>query len=388
MKPSRLAIFSGILLLVILGVSWCGRKPQPQYTGVPLPSPTPALPPASAAPAETASAAPPATAQSPSPELRKAAERVAPAVILVSLFDEPGKLLRTATGFFISEDGRFATNGHILADAAHGVAKTSAGGIYNVSGILTESEGADVAVLQAEVRKPVPFLTLGRAAGAQPGARVAAVASPLARGVPPLFAAAVAARNSDNNGERFELAPPPPNELIGAPVVTENGELLGMVTAQSGHAGAANIVRSSATIDLLVAKTGTSAKAEWAAARARGSPSPTPAFEQGEEQAAASPRPTTTPLAKTVTTTTVRTEKPKIIYNPKPNYPSYSYFHEQGSGRFRVTFSAKGTVKNVEIVQSTRSATLDNVTVEALRRWKATPGQEWTVTVPVTFEKR
>ncbi|PYL10469.1 MAG: hypothetical protein DME34_00425, partial [Verrucomicrobia bacterium] len=66
----------------------------------------------------------------------------------------------------------------------------------------------------------------------------------------------------------------------------------------------------------------------------------------------------------------------------------YSYFHERGSGRFRVTFSPNGTVKNVEVIESTKSATLDNVTVEALRRWKATAGQEWNVTVPVTFERK
>lgn len=378
MKQSYLAIVSGIILIFILTVSWCERKPQPQYTGIPIQPPT-ATPALSAGPAIAASPSPsgaqpppPAVAQSPSPELRKAAEHVKPAVILVSVFDEPGKLLRTGTGFFISEDGKFATNWQVVADAAHAVAKTSDGRIYNVTGTLTQAEAVGVAVLQAEVKKSLPFLTSGRAASGQPGTRVAVIASPLARGAPPLFAATISARNVDENGERLELTPPPPNEVLGAPVINENGELLGLVTAHAGQAGAANVVRSSGALDLLVAKMDTGAK---------------PRFRGAEGVAGATPAPTAQPVTRIVTTTT-RTGKPKIIYDPKPAYPAYSYFREQGSGRFRVTFSAKGTVKNVEAVESTKSATLDNVTIETLRRWRATPGQEWNVVVPVTFERR
>jgi TonB family protein len=393
MKPSRLAIVSGIILIVILGVSWCGRKPKIEYTGVPLATQTPA-PLGFAAPAPVATAqptaqtSPAAVNQTPSPALQKAAERVRPAVILVSVFDEPGKLLRTGTGFFISQDGRFVTNWHMVADAAHAVAKTSDGRIYNVTGTLSEIESADLAVLQTEVKKPVPFITSGRATGAQPGTRVAAVASPLRRGVPAIFATAVSATTSDENGQRLALAPPPPDETMGAPVINEQGELLGLVT-QANQAGAANIVRSASAIELLVAKIGADATARWRGARSHASPSASPpAEEESAEEAATTAQPTSQPAIRTITTTTTRTDKPKILYNPKPNYPAYSYFHEKGSGRFRVTFSASGTVKNVEVIESTRSATLDNVTVEALRRWKATPGQEWNVTVPVTFERR
>jgi TonB family protein len=392
MKQSHLAILSGVILVFILAVSWCGRKSKPEYTGVPVESATPpaagsAAPGATAAspPAAQGSPAPP-VAQSPSPELRKAAERVAPAVILISVFDETGKLLRTGTGFFISEDGKFVTNWHVVAGAAYGVAKTGGGGIYNVIGTLTQAEVADLAVLQAEVKKPVAFLTSGRAAGVQPGARVAAIASPLARGTAPLFAATVSATNADQNGERIDLAPPPPSDLAGAPVVNDRGELVGVVTAQSGQARAPNVVRSSGALDLLVAKIDSSAKPRWPAAVARGAPAPSPGAEEGV--AGATPQPTPQAATRTVTTTSARTGKPRIVYDPKPSYPAYSYFREQGSGRFRITFSTTGTVKNIDVIQSTKSATLDNVTVETLRRWKSTPGQEWNVTVPVTFERR
>jgi TonB family protein len=391
MKQSHLAVVSGIVLVIILTVSWCGRKSKPQYTGVPMQSATPAAAAsgaprtAGAAPTAAAQSSPPPVAQSPSPELRKAAERVAAAVVLVSVFDEPGKLLRTGTGFFLSEDGKFITNWHVVADAAHAVVKTSDGAIHNVTGTLTQAGPADLAILQAEVKKSVAFVTSGRAAHAQPGTQVAAVASPLARGgVPRLFAATVAATNIDQNGERLEVSPPPPKEMAGAPVVNGNGELLGIVATQSGQAGAPNVVRAAGALDLLVAKMGRDVKPRWAVGSGT-SASPSPPGEQGME---ATPQPTRQPTIKTITTTTTQTGKPKIIYDPKPAYPAYSYFHEQGSGRFRITFSATGTVKHVDTVESTKSATLDNVTVEALRRWRSTPGQEWNITVPITFERR
>lgn|GEM_PF-611995 len=383
MRQSILAILSGTVLVVLLAMSWCGRKSQPEYTGVPPATATPAASTPALSPTAT-STVPRTGAQSPAPEMRKLIERVGPAVILISVFDEPGKLLRTATGFFISQDGRFVANRNAFADAAHAVAKTSEGRIYNVAGMLSDAEALDLAVFQADVKKPVPFLASSKAAGAAPGARVAAIASPLIRGAPPLFAATVSATKADDKGERLELAAPPPNELTGAPVVNENGELLGVVTSPGGQPRGPNIVRSAATLDLVVAKIPGDAKPQWrAATNVASGPSPLP----GQEQAGAV-APDVPVKPGTKSGPSARGQKSRIIYNPKPPYPAYSYFKDQGTGRFRITFSANGTVKSVQVIQSTKSATLDNVTLEALRRWRATPGQEWNVTVPVTFQRR
>jgi TonB family protein len=79
----------------------------------------------------------------------------------------------------------------------------------------------------------------------------------------------------------------------------------------------------------------------------------------------------------------------RLVYSPIPQYPTaarHSYFPLKGSGRYRVTFTAKGDVKNVEVVQSTHSDLLDTAAADALHKWKAAPGQEWTATVPITFK--
>ena len=79
----------------------------------------------------------------------------------------------------------------------------------------------------------------------------------------------------------------------------------------------------------------------------------------------------------------------KLIYSPKPAYPAparQSHSPLQGNGRFRVKFAASGEVKEVEVIESTRSGILDSAASDALRKWKAAPGQEWSATVPISFQ--
>src|SRR6266487_3003686 len=191
MKQSHLALICGCVLFIILAISWCKPGPQPQAS-TPTPpaqvSPQPPLqnPSATAGLSPAAAVTPAPTAQSPAPEFRKIAERVGPAVILVSVFDEPGKLLTTKTGFFVSEDGKFVTNWHAIEGGAHAVAKSADGKIRNVTGVLASSGEVDLAVLRAETKTSVAFLRLTKVSEPPTGASVAVVGSSLARREQPL----------------------------------------------------------------------------------------------------------------------------------------------------------------------------------------------------------
>ena len=124
-------------------------------------SPTP-LPSTNASPGAEAG-------QTPSPDLANLESRVRPAVIWVTVFDSKGNLLRTASGFFISADGRFITTARAIEGGVNAVAKTADGGIYNVSGILRASKELDLAVLQAEVKPNIVF-AVGEAVHIEHGA--------------------------------------------------------------------------------------------------------------------------------------------------------------------------------------------------------------------------
>lgn len=360
MKTSYLALLCGVLLFVVLSMAWCKPRPQPQTTGVPSSSAAPSAPtrPATLPKASpTSTPAPKGSAtESQSPELRKARGKTAPAVIQVSVFDASGKLLRTGTGFFVSDDGKFVTNRSLVEGGVNAIATTSDKKIHNVAGVLAESPEFDLAVLKAEA-KQVPFLPLNNVATPERGARVTIVRSPMTGREGTNSDTEIAARRSDEKGEWLDLSTPPANETSGSPVVNENGVVIGIISSDRAKTPPAYGVLSSNSLQSFLVKVDPNIAARWAAA-----PSPTK-----------SPKP----------------YKGKIIFSPSPNYPSDAYDAIiKGSGNYRITFDTTGRVKNVQVLRSTGAASLDRAAVTAFQQWKSEPGQEWSINIPVSFQPK
>ena len=375
MNKLRVLFFFGLLGIVV-AIARCNSNPKSQAESPTFPTPASQIASNTTAPAPAeipaATPAPPPN-QSPATDFRKASERVNPAVILVSVFDNSGKLLRTGTGFFVADDGRFVTSKYVVEGGANAVAKTSDGHIYNVSGILAEGNVLDLAVLKAEPKKPVPFLTPVKAEPPTIGAPIAVIGSSLGNRKAALSEGKISARKSDQNGEWLELSATISSESVGSPVVNENGDVIGVVTSQRAPGGVANIVRPSTEVDSLLARVASGTSAAWQA------------------QTQAPPPPAVGPTPPRTPKTLIGREGPnsRLVYSPIPQYPTaarHSHFPLKGNGRYRVTFNAKGDVRNVEVIQSTHSETLDSAAADALRKWKAAPGQEWTATVPITFQ--
>src|SRR5205085_11249691 len=170
MRHSTLALVCGLILFVVLAYSWCGRNPPSTVTGLPAtPTPAPAPSTTTATPNVVASpsvsvaqvtATPPA--QTPPPEFQKVAQKVAPAIIEITVFDAKGQLLRTGNAFFVSRDGLIVTSWTMVANAAYGVAKSPDGKIRNIMGVLASDQQSDLAVLRAETKVGVPFVPLSK----------------------------------------------------------------------------------------------------------------------------------------------------------------------------------------------------------------------------------
>jgi TonB family protein len=270
----------------------------------------------------------------------------------VTTFDPKGNLLRTESGFFISPDGRFVTTAHAIEGCVNAVAKTADGGIYNVSGVLTVSKSADLAVLKADVKpqKLLRFLDLNKTGELSAGVRVAVVGSALAGNEGSARETTITAQSSD----RLEIAGATPVRSIGSPVVNENGEVVGVVTA----AGQQTTARPAAALESLLSHVAADTQARWpATAETRATPKPTP--------------------------------KPRIVYAPAPSFPpGVSQSGVSGTGRFHLTFDANGNVTNVQLVRSTGNPYFDQAAIKTFRQWKSAPSQGWSVTVPVAFQTR
>jgi len=356
MRPFRLTIKCS-LCLAIFATAGCGRKSTGQIVGElsaaqPPPVSTPVQSPGSStSPGQAQS---PQAGQRPALDLSRLENSVQPAVFWITVFDSSGKLLRTETAFFISGDGKFITTAHAIERGLNAVAKMADGRIYDVSGILAASTTLDVAVLQADV-KYVPFLTLNKNPNLETDRRVGVVGSGLAGtdGAPRDMTI------STQQSDRLELAGPISANSIGSPVVSENGEVVGVVIS----AGEKATVRPSNAVDLLLGQIASDAKPRW------------PEIAQ----APVTPTPASRP-----------TPKPRLVYAPPPAFPSEvrSRPGAAWSGRFRLNFNARGNVTNIQVVQSTGNNVLDQSALSTLRQWKSAPGQEWAATVPVTFQSR
>ena len=290
--------------------------------------------------------------QTPSSELANVEAKVRPSVIWVTTFDSKGNLLRTESGFFISADGRFVTTAHAIEGGVNAVAKTSDGGIYNVSGVLTVSKSADLAVLKADIKpqKLLRFLDLTKTGELSTGARVAVVGSALAGSDGRARETTITTHSSD----RLEIAGATAASSVGSPVVNENGDVVGIVTS----AGEKTIAGPVATLDSVLSRVKADTQPRWA------------------QMPETSPTPHATP-------------KPRLLFAPAPSFPPGQALPGQsGTGRFRLTFDAQGNVTDIRVVTSTGNPYFDQSAIKTLRQWKSAPSQGWQATVPVTFRTR
>jgi TonB family protein len=367
MRQSTLALVCGLILFVVLAYSWCGRTPPPSLTALPA-TPTPTLPPvaASATPQVTpspsvsvaqVSATPPA--QTPPPEFQKVAQKVAPAIIEITVFDAKGQLLRTGNAFFVSRDGLIVTSWTMVANAAYGVAKSPDGKIRNIMGVLASDQQSDLAVLRAETKVGVPFLPLAKnSESIAVNAWAVVIGSSLQHKEQPVAAGTITSLGADPKKDAFEISGAIPKDAAGAPVVDAEGEAVGVATS-----AAKNGLRPTGLLDPLLAQSKSAGNGRWAAA----------------------------PVESPTGTPTPRLGRPRVISNPAPRYPYEARMLRSGpttgSGKFRVTFGTNGLVKNVQTVESTGQIILDQAAIKALQTWRAEPGpQDWTVLVPISFQ--
>ena len=354
MRPIRLAIRYALWIMVFMSAGHTTTQVLAeslfaQQSQSPPPNTTTTQSPRAAPVSQLPQATP---GQTPSSQLGNLEAKVRPSVIWVTTFDPKGNLLRTESGFFISPDGRFVTTSHAIEGGVNAVAKTADGGIYNVSGVLTVSKSADLAVLKVEVKpqKLLRFLDLNKTGELTTGARVAVVGSALAGNEGSARQTTITAPSSD----RLEIAGATAASLIGSPVVNENGDVIGIVTS----AGEKTIARPVAALDSVLSRVTADTQARW-------------------------------PQTAETSPTAHATPKPRLLYAPAPSFPPGQTLPGQsGTGRFRLTFDPQGNVTNIQIVTSTGNPYFDQAAIKTLRQWKSAPSQGWQATVPVTFKTR
>ncbi|HEY2104104.1 MAG TPA: TonB family protein [Chthoniobacterales bacterium] len=351
--------------LLLAGSIACGRKTM--TTKAREPTSTPAEAPGGIAVARPAEI-PPQVA----PAFEDVAKQVRQAVVIVSVFNQTGHLIANGHGFFVSDDGKFVSDRSVIAGGVNAVAKAANGAIYNVSGALGQIPGQNLVLLKADAHG-VPFLTPSASSLPDIGGSVAVVLSPVERSRTMFMEGKISGRYNDQAGEWFDFSPTLPNTTVGAPLINQRGELVGIVTLRTGDNGMPAI-RPANSATTMLSQIAPNMIASWQ--------TPTTAFNS--PSALVSPSPSRTP-----TPPKIAIRGSKLLYAPAPRYPQEvrrSHWAIRGSGSFRVMFDSRGHAAGVQTVRSTGNPLLDESAVSALHEWRAQPGQEWSLVVPITFQ--
>ena len=101
-----------------------------------------------------------------------------PAVFFVEMLDDEGKLIKTGSGFFISESGLAITNYHVVIGATAMRITTDDGSVFQAAGIYDYDWKMDAALVQIEGHG-FPYLELADPTRLLTGATVYALGSPL-----------------------------------------------------------------------------------------------------------------------------------------------------------------------------------------------------------------
>jgi len=151
----------------------------------------------------------------------KLIEKIRPAVVALTAYNQKGEVIEQETGFFISPDGRLISSRHILKGAARAEVRTRDGKQFPVKMVVAEDREADLIELLIDLKEgEVPFLKMSNVT-ANKGDRVIAIGHQhTVQGVVSYV------RGREETGKSFRFAAAAPNRATGAPVINESGEVI------------------------------------------------------------------------------------------------------------------------------------------------------------------
>jgi S1-C subfamily serine protease len=184
-------------------------------------------------------------------------ERIRPAVVAVTVYDDEDEVVDQVSGFFIDKEGHLVSCRHVLRGASRAEVETREGKVYEVRLVIAEDPDLDLVQLLIDLPDgEVPYLKmtdLNATSGEQVTAFgyqhiVQGLVSPVRTQSEPgrsfLFSAATAAR------------------ATGGPVVNKKGEVIAIATEQAvGDQPVTLTLASSSTLALIPSRTET--LADW-----------------------------------------------------------------------------------------------------------------------------
>jgi S1-C subfamily serine protease len=149
------------------------------------------------------------------------AERSLPSIVLIQAGN------RLGTGFLIWQDGRIATNLHVIVGAPSIVVKLPDGRDFSSVEVLAIDERHDLAVIRIKARN-LPALSLGDSTKVKAGERVVAIGHPLGLGDTVSDGLVSAIRQVDKDFTVMQISAPIAHGSSGGPLLDDHGDVVGI----------------------------------------------------------------------------------------------------------------------------------------------------------------
>jgi len=154
-----------------------------------------------------------------------------PAVVEIITTDARGNVA-SGTGFFITSEGLLLTNYHVIKNARTVGARTPSGAYYPFTGEWMRLPNVDIAMLKFNAND-VPYLQLDSNTKIEEGQRVLVIGSP--EGLQGTVSDGLVAAIREK-GQYIQITAPISHGSSGSPVLNEQGQVIGVATAQISRA--------------------------------------------------------------------------------------------------------------------------------------------------------
>ena len=153
-----------------------------------------------------------------------------PAVFFIEVFDDEGSLLRTGSGFFISESGLAVTNYHVVIGADTARVTMDGGEVCNIAGVYDYFRAQDLALIQIE-GGGFPYLEIADSSRILTGATVYALGSPL--GLQASFSRGIVSQSQrEVEGVQYiQIDAPISSGSSGGALLDASGRVVGVTSA-------------------------------------------------------------------------------------------------------------------------------------------------------------
>lgn len=160
---------------------------------------------------------------------RTIAASAQPAVVLITSLDTSGAARGRGSGFFVSSDGLFITNYHVIEEASSLEVTLATGEVFDNVYLVTTDPRRDLAILKIPIEGQ-RHLKLGSDSQAAVGDPVYAVGNPL--GLEGTFSNGIISSIRTDGGVRLlQITAPISPGSSGGPLLNSVGEVIGVTTA-------------------------------------------------------------------------------------------------------------------------------------------------------------